>query len=165
MSSFGCSFWVKFRNIRCSNWGVFYVWLVLKLIIVIWENVMKTIFLFAMIFFFSGCSDIDQMVFLHMETLFDTAKNVSAKEIHLDRTELENTDVVVEGVVETVGEYHTYAVLSDSAARVLIVQTQIPSFDDRIKEEDIGKKIKVLGKVVIKKCGLPTIEAISIVPL
>jgi hypothetical protein len=115
----------------------------------------------------SGCGEtvigFDKAMFsIFGKTVFSGAEEVSIKEVHFDHAVLDDKNVIVEGKVASVGEYNTYAVVVDSTARVLVVQTQIASFDERIKEEDVGKKFKILGKLVIRKKGLPTIEAHSV---
>lgn len=111
-------------------------------------------------------ADLDLAVFSSFgKTLFSQAEEVSIKEVHLDHASLDEKTVIISGNVSTVGEYNTYVVLEDATARVLVIQTKIASFDDRIKEEDIGKKYKVLGRLITRKKGLPTIEAQSVVAL
>jgi len=116
----------------------------------------------------SSCADtiasLDKYTFsLFGKTVFMGAEEVSIKEVHLDHAVLDEKNVIVEGNIVSVGEYNTYAVMVDSTARVLVIQTQVVSFEDRIKGIDVGKKFKVLGKLVIRKKGLPTIEAKSVI--
>lgn len=96
------------------------------------------------------------------KTFFGTATNVSLKEIHFEPGHFEEGYVIVQAYVTMVGEYSTFVVLQDSSAKLLVVQTLIPSFGDRIQEGDIGKQYRILGKLVVRKKGLPAIEARSV---
>lgn len=115
----------------------------------------------------SGLSeDFDSFIFsLYGKTVLSRTQNISLTEIHLNQSSLEDKDIIAEGMVSLVGDYNTFAVLTADSARILVVQTQIPSNIDRIKDTDAGKMFKVLGRLVTKKRGLPTIEARSVIPL
>lgn len=106
-----------------------------------------------------GCSALDNVMFKHFgRQIFRSNELVSIKEVHIDNASFEGRDLVVEGVVSSVGPHATYAILSDSSSRLLIKQTNIARVEDKISKVDIGNKIRVFGSVITKNRGLPTVE-------
>ena len=106
------------------------------------------ILLFIALACHDGSLQLDRIMFAKIGKTFSTAEEVSIKEVHLDHSVLDETNVIITGSVTTVGEYNTYVVVSDQTARVLVIQTTIPSLEDRIKDRDIGKTFKIFGKLV-----------------
>ena len=118
----------------------------------------KLFLLFCFVSFF-GCSALDNFTFKHYgKQIFSSNELVSIKEVHIDNASFEGRDLIVEGVVSSVGPHATYAVLSDSSSRLLIKQTKIARIEDKISKVDIGSKIRVFGSVITKNRGLPTVE-------
>ena len=118
----------------------------------------KLFLLFCFVSFF-GCSALDNFMFKHYgKQIFSSNELVSIKEVHIDNASFEGRDLIVEGVVSSVGPHATYAVLSDSSSRLLIKQTKIARIEDKISKVDIGSKVRVFGSVITKNRGLPTVE-------
>ncbi len=95
--------------------------------------------------------------------IFGSAAVKSTKDIHLEGGLLLNKDVIVEGVVEKVGEHGTFFVLFDPNGRLLIDLTsyyQIP-----INQQFVAnQKLRVLGRVKSGRKGLLYLSALSIKP-
>lgn len=103
---------------------------------------------------------IDSKIFRHFgRTLMSPVEAVSIKDIHLNPSQYEEKFVEVQAKVDTVGEYSTFVVVEQNSSRLLVVQTDIPSFSDKINESDLGKTFKIMGKLVVRKRGLPALEA------
>jgi hypothetical protein len=109
---------------------------------------------------------VDQMAFQHAGgTLFTNPDTLTLKEIHLDNGKLTGREVIVEGRLAEVGNHRTYLVLTDDAARMLVVLTGLDAdVEPLLKGKD--DHWRVLGTVESGKKGLPYImaRAVSLAP-
>lgn len=120
---------------------------------------MRELFLLFCCVSFFGCSALDNLMFKHYgKQIFSSNELVSIKEVHIDNASFEGRDLIVEGVVSSVGPHATYAVLSDSSSRLLIKQTNIARTEDKISKVDVGNRVRVFGSVITRNRGLPTVE-------
>lgn len=113
----------------------------------------------------SWSESIDSFLFeLFGGTVFDRPNKISLKEIHLDDGRLQGKKIVVEGSVATVGDHHSYVIITDESARMLVLLNRILDADEILKEPkaDSPKHLRVLGTVYKGKKGLPYISAISL---
>ena len=112
--------------------------------------------------FDSWQENIDQFSFRSTGgTLFSEPNRVTTKELHFDTGILLGRVVILEGKIEEVGDFETYAVISDDSGRMLVVLTNIDDASEVVKGSN-GQGLKVLGTVERGKKGLPFILAKSI---
>ena len=93
-------------------------------------------------------------------TPLTTAETVTMKEIHLDNGSLLGREVIVRGNVVVRSKHATHIVWADETARLLIVLTDIESYD--ILDNDAPDVVSVLGTVESGKKGLSFIRATSL---
>lgn len=92
-------------------------------------------------------------------TIFSSPEKLTLKEIHLDNGTLIGRQVIVEGFVEEVNPLGTFLVISDSAARLLVVLTDLGHVDVLPKKTD---SLQVFGTIESGKKGLPFLKAVGI---
>jgi hypothetical protein len=88
--------------------------------------------------FLFSCSDlktyenrIDNYFFRNLGTLlFSNAKNVTAKEMHLDGGQLIGIKIIVKGKIVKIGAHNTYMLIDDQSTKVLAVLTELVPEDD-----------------------------------
>ena len=108
--------------------------------------------------------EIDNAYFrLTGKTLVEEPVQLSTKELHLDTGTLIGRKVILAGDVIFVGEFATYAVVSDDSGRMLVKLTGIKNAESTMAKLK-SKKLRVLGTLERGKKGLPYLvaEAIAI---
>jgi len=89
-------------------------------------------------------------------TLFENSQHIiSIKEILLGRQELLSKSLVIDGHISHIGKFHTYLVLEDQGARLLVVLTNIVH---NYRWESIQRKpqkLRVVGVLKNGKMALP----------
>ena len=91
-------------------------------------------------------------------TLVSSPDTLTLKEIHLDVGTLTGREVVVEGKVVGASDHGTYLVLSDDAARMLVLLTDLDRPGAALTG-DKARTVRVLGVVESGKKGLPVVRA------
>ena len=112
----------------------------------------------------SFATELDNAYFrLTGKTLVGEPVQLSTKEMHLDTGALIGRKVILAGEVVFVGEYATYAVVSDDSGRILVKLTGVKNAESTMAKVK-SKKLRVLGTLERGKKGLPFLvaEAIAI---
>jgi hypothetical protein len=106
---------------------------------------------------------VDAFLFkLYGGTVFEKPPKVGLKEIHLDDGRLQGKRIVVEGNVETIGDFDSYVIIEDNSARMLVLLNKIIDADkslSKLKNNEQEYGLRVLGTVFKGKKGLPYIAA------
>ena len=92
-------------------------------------------------------------------TLFSEPRQMTLKEVHLDRQTEPSQGIIVEGSVVEVGKHLTYLVVDDKTARLLINLTDLDAVNLGLERYDVGLFVKFLGSVESGKKGLPFLKA------
>ena len=95
------------------------------------------------------------------KTLVGEPVQLSTKEMHLDTGALIGRKVILAGEVLFVGEYATYAVISDDSGRILVKLTGVKNAESAMAKLK-NKKLRVLGTLERGKKGLPFLAAEAI---
>jgi hypothetical protein len=119
--------------------------------------------------FVSGCYKsgnpkevVDQTTFRFLGgTIFTEPDQLTMKEIHLDNGTLLGRDIIVEGVVAEVSKHHTYMVLTDSTARLMVILTGLVEAEPIIENEK-PRIVRILGTVESGRKGHPILKAKAI---
>jgi hypothetical protein len=107
-------------------------------------------------------NSLDRAVFSRSgKFLFSSYAPITLKEIHLGLEELRGKKVLIEGKVVESGKHHTFFVMEDDSARMLVVLTRFPNILPDLGTRQ-GKNVKVLGIVGNGKKGLPVVMASAI---
>ena len=93
--------------------------------------------------------------------IFSSYSPITLKEIHLDLEELRGKKVLIEGRVVETGKHHTFFIMEDDSARMLVVLTRYPNILPDLGTRN-GKIVRVLGIVGNGKKGLPVVMASAI---
>ncbi len=105
---------------------------------------------------------LDRAVFSRFGSfVFSSYTPITLKEIHLGLEELRGKKVLVEGQVIETGKHHTFFIMEDNSARMLVVLTRYPNILPDLGTRN-GKKVRVLGIVGNGKKGLPVVMASAI---
>lgn len=107
-------------------------------------------------------NSLDRAVFSRSgKFLFSSYAPITLKEIHLGLEELRGKKVLIEGKVVESGKHHTFFIMEDDSARMLVVLTRFPNILPDLGTRQ-GKNVKVLGIVGNGKKGLPVVMASAI---
>jgi hypothetical protein len=100
-------------------------------------------------------------------TVWMTPQQLTFKEIHLDVDGVIQGDrqVIIEGQVIEVGKHHTYIVLVDSEARLLVSTVGLLDVDLGYTAYLKDQKLRILGVVQNGKKGLPYVRAVAVRPM
>ena len=107
-------------------------------------------------------NSLDRAVFSRSgKFLFSSYAPITLKEIHLGLEELRGKKVLIEGKVVEAGKHHTFFVMEDDSAQMLVVLTRFPNILPDLGTRQ-GKNVRVLGIVGNGKKGLPVVMASAI---
>lgn len=107
-------------------------------------------------------NSLDRAVFSRSgKFLFSSYAPITLKEIHLGLEELRGKKVLIEGKVVEAGKHHTFFIMEDDSARMLVVLTRFPNILPDLGTRH-GKNVRVLGIVGNGKKGLPVVMASAI---
>lgn len=116
-----------------------------------------------------GCSEmrsnLDARVFRSFgKTIFQSARETTIKNIHLDYQGLEKSLLIVQGLAENRDwdKDFTFFVLSDSEAQIIVKLTRTPE----LKPDDFGSEpsheLQVLGQLDRTDKSIPVLLALSV---
>lgn len=115
----------------------------------------------------SGCTknfheDVDRTLFaLKKQTVFSKHKKVTIKQLQFETNILADKIVSFDGVIDELGDGHTYLVAKHQGVKILVKMTNMHGKSSKLNEHK-NKQVSVLGVVKYGVGGLPLVEASAI---